>query len=187
MGVVLLITFSPLLLIFALLIRLDSPGPALFRQSRYGLGNETFEMLKFRTMRLEGCDPSGRLQTADADARITRFGWFLRVTSLDELPQLVNVIRGEMALIGPRAMPSSMMVDGVPCEVAVPSYPLRHRVKPGITGLAQVSGSRGPVRDVAALRHRTELDNRYIDDWSPGLDLRILVRTVGVVLKGTGG
>lgn len=183
---VLLALLAPVLGVLALLVKLDSPGPVLFTQPRYGVGNVPFVIFKFRTMRLDACDPSGRRQTADADDRITRFGWFLRATSLDELPQLLNVVRGDMALIGPRAHPCGMEVESFPCEVAVPSYMRRHRVRPGITGLAQVSGSRGPVKSIEALQERTEIDNRYIDEWSPMLDLRILFRTFAVLITSTG-
>lgn len=187
LALILLVSFAPLLAAIALAIKLDSPGPVLFRQMRFGVRNVPFVMFKFRTMRHDRCDPTGRRQTDDADERITRVGWMLRVTSLDELPQLINVVRGDMALIGPRAMPCGMVVEDVPCELAVPAYTMRHRVRPGITGLAQVSGSRGPVRSLEALRERTELDNRYIDEWSLNLDFRILARTIGVVLRGSGG
>jgi lipopolysaccharide/colanic/teichoic acid biosynthesis glycosyltransferase len=175
----------PLLLLIALAIRIDSPGPALFMQPRYGRGGRRFDVLKFRTMRAEMCDLSGGIQTGRSDPRITRVGWVLRRTSLDELPQLLNVIAGDMALVGPRAHPCGMRVEGRLCEEIVADYDLRHVVKPGITGLAQVSGSRGPVETEAELRQRVGFDLEYITGWSLRLDAVILFRTIGVCLGGT--
>lgn len=184
-GLLLAMLAVPLAVI-SLAIVIDSPGPVFFRQLRFGMGGKPFWLLKFRTMAASQCDPLGRLQTRADDSRITRVGRVLRMSSLDELPQLVNILRGEMALIGPRAHPCALTVEGNPCEEIVPTYLLRHRVRPGLTGFAQVNGSRGALYCAEALRERVILDNYYIDNWSPLLDLRIFVRTFGVVLGCTG-
>jgi polysaccharide biosynthesis protein PslA len=183
-GALLLVTaILPALAIIALAIRLESGGPVLFRQPRFGRGGTPFNVLKFRTMQRALCDPSGAGQTGDADPRITRVGHILRKTSLDELPQLWNVVRGDMALIGPRAHPCGMCVQGALCEALVPQYHNRHVIRPGITGWAQVNGSRGAVKTAEALQQRVALDLDYIAQWSLARDARILWRTVRVVLS----
>jgi lipopolysaccharide/colanic/teichoic acid biosynthesis glycosyltransferase len=184
-AVLMLLSAAPLMLLLALAVKLDSPGPALFVQPRYGRMSRRFGMLKFRTMRVDACDVTGGNQTERKDPRITRVGWFLRRTSLDELPQLLNVIRGDMALVGPRAHPCGMRVNGRLCEEIVPNYMQRHLVRPGITGLAQVSGSRGPVETEAQLRERLALDLTYIARWTPWLDATIVFRTIGACLRRT--
>ncbi len=186
LAAALLVMLAPLMLAIAAVIRLESPGPALFRQPRFGRGSQPFDILKFRTMRADRCDPSGGMQTGHNDARVTRFGMFLRKSSLDELPQLLNVLSGQMAIIGPRAHPCGMRVDGDLCENLVPDYMSRHLVPPGITGWAQVNGSRGPVDTPDQLAQRVELDLDYIRNWSLRRDAMILVRTVGVCLSGKG-
>ena len=177
---------SPLLGVIALLVRLDSRGPVLFRQERFGLEGRRFEVLKFRTMHAALADPTGGRQTENRDPRITRFGWLLRVSSLDELPQLLNVVRGEMALIGPRAHPCGMRVEGRLCEDLARHYHARHAIPPGITGWAQINGSRGAVKSRGALEERIDLDLDYIRNWSPALDLTIFFRTVVVCLGARG-
>ena len=174
------------MLAIAAAIRLESPGPALFRQPRYGKANQPFHVLKFRTMRADRCDLSGGMQTAHHDPRVTRFGMFLRKSSLDELPQLLNILFGQMALIGPRAHPCGMRVDGVLCEDLNPDYMLRHVVPPGITGWAQVNGSRGPVDTPGQLVDRVALDLDYIRHWSLCRDVVILFSTVGVCIRAQG-
>ncbi|EEW24156.1 sugar transferase [Rhodobacter ferrooxidans] len=186
MAATLLTLLSVPLLAIALLIRLESPGPVLFCQPRFGRDNRPFKVLKFRTMRTDRCDLSGGMQTAHRDPRITRVGMILRKSSLDELPQLVNVLRGDMALIGPRAHPCGMRVEGVLCEHLDPHYHHRHRIPPGVTGWAQVNGSRGPVDTSHQLRQRVQLDLDYIRNWSLGRDVAILLRTVVVCLRATG-
>jgi lipopolysaccharide/colanic/teichoic acid biosynthesis glycosyltransferase len=141
-------------------------------------------VFKFRTMRTDLSDVSGGRQTEARDPRITRVGAFLRRTSLDEVPQLLNVVLGQMALVGPRAHPCGMRVENLLCADLVPEYHDRHVVKPGITGLAQVSGSRGAVETRAALRRRVELDLNYIENWSLWLDVRIIWRTAVDILSG---
>jgi putative colanic acid biosynthesis UDP-glucose lipid carrier transferase len=172
-GAMVLLGLAPLMLLIALLVRLDSPGPALFKQRRHGLNRRVIEVLKFRTMRVME-DGAAVTQAQAGDARVTRLGRFLRATSLDELPQLINVLRGEMSLVGPR--PHALVHDDHYGEM-LERYANRHRVKPGITGLAQVSGFRGPTETPDKMRARVDRDLAYIDSWSLWLDLRILGRT----------
>ena len=163
----------PLLVGIAVAIRLDSPGPALFRQTRQGFNDNVFELLKFRTMR---DDPGARFVQACAnDARVTAVGRWLRRTSLDELPQLINVLRGEMSLVGPR--PHQVDLNAAFMQ-HIRRYAARHRVKPGITGLAQVSGWRGETDTEEKMAARISHDLYYIENWSLVLDLKILARTV---------
>ncbi|WP_203330331.1 sugar transferase [Rhodovastum atsumiense] len=182
LGLAILVIISPILLIIALVIRLETPGPVLFRQPRAGKDNEIFMMLKFRTMYSHLCDIGADRQTSRNDDRITRVGRFLRKTSLDELPQLLNVVGGTMSLVGPRPHALATKVAGVPLEAAVPTYHSRHRVKPGMTGLAQVSGARGALTTLEQLERRVQLDVRYINTWSIALDFWILWRTALLVV-----
>ena len=174
----LLIFLGPLMLLIAVLVKLESAGPVLFRQERFGHRGRIFEIYKFRTMRVEAEDRHSERQTTREDARLTRFGRFLRRYSLDELPQLLNVINGDMSLIGPRPHALRTHVDGKPLEALVPSYGLRHWAKPGMTGWAQVNGWRGNLDSVEKLVQRVEHDKYYIANWSVLLDIKILVRTV---------
>lgn len=174
-AVVALLALSPLLLLAALAIRLEDGGPVLYRQRRVGLGGREFELLKLRTM-VAGSDPVG-VGTAVArdDPRVTRVGRILRRTSLDELPNLVNVLRGEMATVGPRPT--------IPAQVAAytPRQRRRHEVRPGLTGWAQVQGRAG-----IPWEERIELDVEYVDRRSARLDARILAETVRLLLTGRG-
>jgi lipopolysaccharide/colanic/teichoic acid biosynthesis glycosyltransferase len=183
LAFVALVALLPLLAGLALAVRLTSRGPVLFKQRRVGEGGEIFEMLKLRTMR--PADDAGFVPVAGAAPggvegidRRTPVGRFLRRSSLDELPQLWNVVRGDMALVGPRPERPEHVAR---FAAEVPGYAQRHRVRVGLTGLAQVQGSRGAT----CIATRADLDNAYIADWSLGLDLRILGRTVGAVLRGT--
>jgi Undecaprenyl-phosphate glucose phosphotransferase len=173
-----LIALSPLLLIVAAAIKLDSKGPVLFRQNRYGFGDRVIGVYKFRTMKADAADTDGEKQTAVNDPRITRIGGFLRRTSIDELPQLLNVLRGELSLVGPRPHAVSMHIRQRRNEDIVPDYALRHHVKPGITGWAQVNGYHGPVETERALHDRVAYDLDYINNWSLWFDIRILLRTL---------
>ena len=170
------------MLLIALAIRLESRGPALFRQRRIGFANVGFEMWKFRTMRHHASEPGRLTQATRHDKRVTRVGAFLRRTSLDELPQLFNVLRGDMSLIGPRPHAPGTCAGGKPFEMVTPHYAARHRVRPGLTGLAQVRGWRGETETEEKLLHRVESDLEYIDNWSLRLDVVILARTVAPVL-----
>lgn len=183
LALLLFIILLPALLLVGLAVVIDSRGGPLFVQPRFGKDGVPFGVLKFRTMSNNLSDRSGANQTEDNDPRITRIGWFLRSTSIDELPQLWNIVAGQMALIGPRAHPCGMAVEGRLCTDLVPDYHDRHVVRPGITGWAQVNGSRGAVKSLEALERRLSLDLCYIDNWSPVLDLRILLRTVAVVVS----
>jgi putative colanic acid biosynthesis UDP-glucose lipid carrier transferase len=184
MAAAALLLLSPLLLGIALLIRLDSDGPILFRQRRHGLGDRLFDVYKFRTMYCDMGDPNGAAQTKRSDPRVTRLGAFLRKTSLDELPQLLNVLKGEMSLVGPRPHSPHMLIGDKRHFEIVSEYSFRHRVKPGITGLAQVNGYRGAVDTEDQLKARVDLDLYYIDHWSLWLDIKILWRTAFVCLSG---
>jgi Undecaprenyl-phosphate glucose phosphotransferase len=181
-GVCLLLTL-PLLLVIALSIKLDSRGPVLFKQKRLGANNLPFDLLKFRTMFVEQTDPLGQQLTCAGDPRITRVGRLLRMTSMDELPQLINVLRGEMSLVGPRPHALAASAAGVAYARAISDYPIRHRVKPGITGWAQVNGWRGETTTIDQIRRRVEHDLYYIENWSLTFDLLILARTVFAVLS----
>ncbi len=181
-----LILLGTLMLLVAGWIRLDSPGPVLFRQRRVGLGGREFAMFKFRTMVADHeADAPGWRQATRGDARVTRVGAFLRRTSFDELPQLFNVLRGEMSLVGPRPHAPGTCAAGRPFETVVPFYPARHRVRPGMTGLAQVRGWRGETDTEEKIICRVQSDLEYIGRWSVWLDLGLLVRTLGAILRMT--
>ncbi len=183
LGLLIGLFVLPLCLFIALAIRLESPGPVIFRQRRVGLGGEIFVLLKFRTMYYERCDADGHQQATRDDPRITRVGRFLRVSSLDELPQILNVIGGSMSLVGPRPHPLGMSVAGKPVDVVVADYHQRHRVMPGVTGWAQVNGWRGETSTPEKLEGRVTHDLAYIERWSLGFDALILVMTIGAVLR----
>ena len=170
-----LVLLSPVLAAAALFIRLEGGGPVIYRQRRVGLGGKEFELLKLRTM-VAGSDPVGvGTVVARDDPRVTRIGRFLRRTSLDEIPNLVNVLRGEMAIVGPRPTIEAQVRD------YTPSQHRRHEVRPGITGWAQVQGRAG-----IPWEERIELDVWYVENRSLALDLRIIGRTVGLILSGKG-
>jgi lipopolysaccharide/colanic/teichoic acid biosynthesis glycosyltransferase len=168
----------PVLVLIGLLVRLDSPGPVLFRQRRHGFNNEIITVWKFRTMRVEACDPCAAQQVRPDDDRVTRLGRFLRRTSLDELPQLINVLCGEMSMVGPRPHAVGMKTGDEESRLLVAEYAWRHRMRPGITGWAQINGSRGPVDTPESVRRRVELDVEYIERQSFWLDLYIMLMTV---------
>jgi exopolysaccharide biosynthesis polyprenyl glycosylphosphotransferase len=178
LGTGLLLLFAPIMLLSALAISLTTPGPALLRQARYGLGNRVIHVWKFRTMYHDLRDVAGARATTRGDPRVTPVGRLLRKTSLDELPQLFNVLRGDMSLVGPRAHPVEMRVGDRYYEEVVQSYSARHRMKPGITGLAQISGHRGLVDTQEKAEARLRHDLAYVERWSLLLDLRILWRTI---------
>ncbi len=181
-GSILLLALLPVMAAVAAAVALDSPGPVLFRQKRLGFNNTEIDVFKFRTMRFEAGDAGGAVQTRRGDSRITRIGGILRKTSLDELPQLFNVVRGDMSLVGPRPHPVSMRTGNLLGHEIVEDYAHRHRVKPGITGWAQVNGYRGATDTRDKLAKRVEFDLYYIDNWSVLFDMRILLMTVAQVL-----
>jgi exopolysaccharide biosynthesis polyprenyl glycosylphosphotransferase len=170
-----LLLLAPLLLLVAVLIRLDSPGPVLYRQRRHGRNLEEFRIVKFRTMHVGPEGEGELLQARPRDPRVTRVGRWLRRASIDELPQLLNVLEGSMSLVGPRPHPVCF-VDRYGPRLA--GYTLRHAIKPGMTGLAQVHGCRGETRTLEEMAQRVRYDLHYIETWSLRRDLLILMRTV---------
>lgn len=173
------VLLSPLMAVIAVLVKLSSPGPVLFKQRRYGLDGREIQVWKFRSMTV--CENGSDVRQATrGDARVTRLGAILRRTSLDELPQLFNVLGGSMSLVGPRPHATAHNEE---YRRKIAGYMLRHKVKPGMTGLAQVSGWRGETETLEKMRGRIECDHRYIRDWSVWLDLQILIRTITVVLS----
>lgn len=174
-------------LLVALAIKCTSKGPVFFHQHRVGYRNARFEIVKFRTMYANACDKSGISQTTVEDFRVTPMGKILRRTSVDELPQLWNVLRGEMSLVGPRPHVDGMIAAGMPYDMLISMYHDRHAMRPGITGLAQAEGYRGPTTEIKAAVGRIELDLRYIQSFSLWLDIKIIVRTViNELFRGTG-
>lgn len=173
-----LIVLSPVLATIALMIRATSRGSVIFKQKREGLRGRPIEIYKFRSLYEADCDATGVTQITGSDPRITPFGRFIRQTSLDELPQLINVLRGEMALVGPRPHPYGTLVAGRRYDALVPYYHARQTMKPGITGWAQISGLRGVTDDLATARARIDHDLAYIQNFSLLLDARILATTV---------
>ena len=182
-----LILLFPILIAIGLLIRLDSPGPVLFRQTRWGKDCSRISVYKFRSMRSDLCDVTGLNQTVQGDPRVTRIGAILRRTNLDELPQLLNVLRGDMSLVGPRCHAIGMLAAGIPYEELVPEYHYRHLVRPGMTGLAQMRGLRGPTDRAAKARARIASDLYYLEHFSIVLDLKIIVGTLVAELRGGSG
>jgi exopolysaccharide biosynthesis polyprenyl glycosylphosphotransferase len=176
------VLLSPVLLVTALLVRLSSPGPIFFVQPRIGFNNELIKVLKFRSMYADLSDLRAEQTTVANDPRVTPIGRWLRKLSLDELPQLFNVIRGDMSLVGPRPHATHMKVGDRYYQDAVRGYAGRHRVKPGITGLAQVKGVRGEIRTIERAKLRVEYDTKYIDSWSVWLDLWIMAATFRAVV-----
>ena len=177
-----LVLLSPVMLLVALAIKLDSSGPVLFKQKRYGYNNRLIEVYKFRSMHQHMADAHAEKQTTRGDPRITRVGRFIRKTSLDELPQLFNVFGGSMSMVGPRPHATATKAAGILFEEAVKEYTSRHRVKPGITGLAQINGYRGETDTLEKIEKRVEFDLEYIENWSVWFDLYILFRTVPSVI-----
>lgn len=178
----LLVFLGPMMMVVALAIRLESAGPALFRQTRIGQGNRQFTMLKFRSMRQGALDAEGARSTDRDDDRITAVGKFIRKTSIDELPQLLNVIRGEMSMIGPRPHALGSLAGKALFWEVTEAYWLRHALKPGISGLAQIRGLRGTTRATEDLTDRLRSDLEYLSNWSVWLDLKIALATLGVVV-----
>jgi Undecaprenyl-phosphate glucose phosphotransferase len=178
-SLTLIFLLAPLLVMVACAIKLESPGPAIFRQTRCGLGGKKFKILKFRTMSVLE-DGSHIRQAERQDVRVTPLGRILRQTSIDELPQLLNVLLGQMSLVGPRphAIAHDEFYGGL-----IPSYAFRHMVKPGLTGWAQVSGYRGPTPRVEDMAARVEHDTWYIHNWTFWLDIKILLRTAFIVFR----
>jgi len=173
------VAIAPLLAVIALAVKATSPGPVLFRQRRYGLDGREIVVYKFRSMSVLEDGPVVRQATKD-DTRVTPLGAFLRRTSLDELPQFINVLQGRMSIVGPR--PHAIAHNEMYRKL-IKSYMIRHKVRPGITGWAQVNGLRGETETVEKMRARIAYDLDYLRNWSLALDLRIIWKTIFVVLK----
>jgi putative colanic acid biosynthesis UDP-glucose lipid carrier transferase len=177
-AVGLLAFLAPLLVLTAILVRATSPGPALFKQRRTGLNGKVFHIYKFRTMTV--MEDGHLLPAQREDARVTRLGAILRRSSLDELPQLLNIIKGEMSLVGPR--PHAIAHDEL-YSTLLPNYVERFRARPGLTGLAQVTGFRGEVKTIDCLKGRVEADVRYIGEWSMLMDVIVLFSTALLIWR----
>lgn len=182
-----LIVLSPFLAAVALMIRLDSPGSALFSQVRWGKDGRKIRIYKFRSMRTDLCDASGVTQTVQNDPRITRIGAVLRRTNIDELPQLFCVLKGDMSIVGPRCHAVGMLAAGIPYEELVPNYHQRHSVRPGLTGLAQMRGLRGPTTRPGKARARIACDLHYVENFSFWMDMKIILGTIASEVRGGRG
>ena len=182
-----LLALLPLLIFVAMAIKCTSAGPVLFRQAREGIHGRPFMALKFRSMRSDSCDASGVQQTRLGDPRVTAVGRFIRRTSIDELPQLINILRGDMSLVGPRPHVSGMLAAGMPYRDLVPYYDARLAMLPGLTGWAQANGLRGPTDRADVARARIDHDIAYIQNFSIWLDLKIIAMTLRhEFMAGTG-
>src|SRR5206468_7074259 len=179
LALLILALISPLLLLLALAVKLTSPGPAIFRQRRYGLDGEEIVVYKFRTMTVTEDGDTIR-QCRQADERVTRLGAIMRRTSLDELPQFINVLQGRMSVVGPR--PHAVAHNEMYRKL-IRGYMIRHKVKPGISGLAQVNGYRGETDTVEKMKARIDYDLAYLRNWSLLLDVQIILKTIVVVLQ----
>jgi Undecaprenyl-phosphate glucose phosphotransferase len=178
-----LVVLAPVMLAVAAAIRLESKGPVLFKQKRYGFNNELIEVFKFRSMYADRCDAHATTLVSKGDPRVTRVGRFIRKTSLDELPQLFNVLTGQLSLVGPRPHATQAKAADTLYEQVVDGYFARHRVRPGITGWAQINGWRGETDTREKIEQRVKHDLDYIDHWSLMFDVKILVRTPIALLK----
>lgn len=177
-----LVVFGPIIGVFAILVKLDSPGPAFFVQERVGRNNRSYRCFKLRSMRTDRTDDTGGVSASRNDDRVTRLGKFLRRSSIDELPQLFNVLIGDMSLVGPRPHALGSRAEGALFWELVPDYWSRHAMKPGVTGLAQVRGFRGATHHRADIEQRVAADLEYINGWSLWLDIKILLMTVRVTV-----
>ncbi len=183
-GVTALVLALPVMALIALAVKLDSRGPIFFKQRRHGFNNEEIVVWKFRTMRVEATDHSAKRQVQAGDNRVTRVGRVLRKFSLDELPQIVNVLSGEMSLVGPRPHAIGMMTGDTESHALVAEYAHRHRMKPGMAGWAAIQGSRGPVDTPALVRRRVALDIEYVERQSFWLDMYIMAMTIPCLVFG---
>jgi Undecaprenyl-phosphate glucose phosphotransferase len=184
-GLLALLLLSPLMALTAILIKLDSPGPVLFKQRRLGFNNEVIDVFKFRSLYADKTDHDAKKSVTKDDPRVTRVGRFIRKTSIDELPQLFNVVfKGNLSLVGPRPHAANQRIEDRKLDEAVDGYFARHRVKPGITGWAQINGWRGEITSPDKIKGRVEHDLYYIENWSLLFDLFILLKTPWTLLKG---
>lgn len=187
LSLIALMFLGPFLVAVAVLIRMTSPGPALFRQYREGQGGKIIAIYKFRSMHIDQCDDTGIAQTRCDDERITPIGRFIRKTSIDELPQLINILKGDMSIIGPRPHVAGMVAGGVPYKTLVPYYNARLAMRPGLSGWAQANGYRGPTDNPDLAIARIDHDLAYIANFSLWLDLKIIVLTLAHELAGGSG
>ncbi|MEP1442537.1 MAG: undecaprenyl-phosphate glucose phosphotransferase [Hyphomicrobiales bacterium] len=176
-SILMIVALSPLMAVTAIMIKLDSKGPVFFRQKRHGFNNEVIDVWKFRSMYTDMCDPTAKVVVTKGDPRVTKVGAFIRKTSIDELPQLWNVLKGELSLVGPRPHAVHAHLQDQPWNEVVDGYFARHRVKPGVTGWAQINGWRGEIDNVEKIKKRTDHDLYYIENWSLAFDLYILFQT----------
>lgn len=183
-ATLLLLIAAPLMLVTAIALKVSGGGPVLFRQRRLGFNGRPFTIYKFRSMRVDPTDDGSR-GAVEGDARFTRLGAFLRKTSIDELPQLLNVLKGDMSVVGPRPHVANMQVGSGAYAEVVRAYAARHQIKPGVTGWAQINGMRGGIHSVERARQGVELDLHYIRNWSLWLDLRIIFATAFRGLMGS--
>ena len=183
-GMALIALLAPVMLAVAAGVKLSSRGPVLFRQERFGFNNEKISIYKFRSLYVDQCDQDARRQVTRHDPRVTPFGRFIRRASLDELPQLFNVIKGELSLVGPRPHVVNATVAGRAYEEVVDGYFARHKVKPGLTGWAQINGWRGETDTMEKIQRRVDYDLDYIENWSIWLDLRVLALTPFALASG---
>jgi lipopolysaccharide/colanic/teichoic acid biosynthesis glycosyltransferase len=182
-----IVVFSPVLLLLVLAVKITTPGAVIFAQRREGLGGTCFAILKFRTMYLEHQDVSGSKLTEKDDPRVTPVGGWLRRTSLDELPQLFNVLIGDMSIVGPRPHVPGVTAGGTTYRALVPYYDMRHTMLPGITGLAQANGYRGSTEDAALACGRIDHDIAYIQHFTLWMDIVIILKTLkSEFLRGSG-
>ena len=178
LGSIIVVLISPILLGLAIGVKLSSPGPAIFRQKRNGLDGEEIIVYKFRSMRSQDNGTVVK-QATKGDSRITPFGAFIRRTSLDELPQFINVLQGRMSIVGPRP---HAVAHNEEYRRLIKAYMVRHKVRPGITGWAQVNGYRGETETIDKMQARVEFDLEYLRNWSLGLDLQIIIRTIRLMI-----
>jgi putative colanic acid biosynthesis UDP-glucose lipid carrier transferase len=181
-SLILLILMSPFLLVISIGVKLSSPGPIIFKQLRYGLDGNEIKVYKFRSMAV--LEDDNVIQVTKEDSRVTKLGAFLRKTSLDELPQFINVLQGKMSIVGPR--PHAVVHNEIYRKL-IKGYMIRHKVKPGITGWAQVNGLRGETETLDKMQARIEHDIDYLRYWSPRLDIYIIFKTLWVIIKGQEG
>jgi lipopolysaccharide/colanic/teichoic acid biosynthesis glycosyltransferase len=182
-----LLILLPFFILVCIAIRVESKGSPIFTQVRWGMNRSQIRIYKFRSMRTDLCDATGVMQTTKNDPRITRVGAILRKTSIDELPQLVNVLLGHMSLVGPRCHAVGMLAADRLYEDLVPHYHDRHMIRPGLTGLAQVRGLRGPTTDAAKARARIASDIYYVRNFSFWMDLKIIFGTILMEIRGGSG
>jgi putative colanic acid biosynthesis UDP-glucose lipid carrier transferase len=180
LSLIVLTILSPLLIIISIGVKLSSPGPVIFKQRRYGLDGKEIDVYKFRSMKISD-ESENVVQAKRKDSRITRFGAFLRKTSLDEVPQFINVLQGSMSIVGPRP---HAVVHNEMYRKLIKGYMIRHKVRPGVTGWAQVNGLRGETETIEKMQARIEHDIDYLRYWSPRLDIYIILRTLWVIIKG---